>query len=129
MSHNLKFCPRTIFHKLVNYLIWYADDTSLSTSFNTLSKTTLTKKTTETIINEERSKINEGLNINKLLLNKSKSKYMVFHMPNKHIRTLTFKIDDADIVRVDEFYFLGLTLYTNLNWRTLQINVQQQLTY
>ena len=41
------------------------------------------------------------LNINKLLLNKSKTKYMVFHMPNKRIQALTLKIDDVYIERVD----------------------------
>ena len=77
----------------------------------------LDNKSTETIINEELCKINEWLNINKLLLNKCNTKYMVFHMPNKRIQALTLKIDDAYIERVDEFNFLGLTLDTNLNWR------------
>ena len=95
----------------------YADDTTLSTSLNSLSETTLDNKNTETIINEELCKIIEWLNINKLLLNKSKTKYMVFHMLNKRIQALTLKIDDVYIERVDEFNFLGLTLDTNLNWR------------
>ena len=79
----------------------YADDTTLSTSLNYLRETTLDNKSTETIINEELCKINEWLNINKLLLNKNKTKYMVFHMPNKRIQELTLKIDDAYIERVD----------------------------
>ena len=53
----------------------YADDTTLSTSLNSLSETTLNDKSTETIINEELCKSIELLNINKLLLNKSKTKY------------------------------------------------------
>ena len=68
---------------------------------NFLRETTLDNKSTETIINEGLCKINEWLNINKLLLNKSKTKYMVFHMPNKRIQALTLKIDDAYIERVD----------------------------
>ena len=95
----------------------YADDTTLSTSLSSLSKTTLNNKSTEAIINEELSKINEWLNINKLLLNKSKTKYNVFHTPNKRMQTLTVKIDDVYIERVGEFNFLGLILDTNLNWR------------
>ena len=79
----------------------YADDTTLFTSLNYLRETTLDNKSTETIINEELCKINEWLNINKLLLNKNKTKYMVFHMPNKRIQELTLKIDDAYIERVD----------------------------
>ena len=81
----------------------HADDITLCTSLNSLSKTTFNNKSTETIINEELSKINEWLNINKVLLNKSKTKYMVFHIPNK---TLTLKIDYVYIERVDEFNFL-----------------------
>ena len=93
----------------------FADNTTLSTSLNTLSKTTLNSKSTDTIINDEISQINEWLNINKLLLNKSKTKYMVFHMPNNRMQTLTLKIDDVHIERIDEYTFLGLNLDTNLN--------------
>ncbi|KAK2185482.1 hypothetical protein NP493_234g00018 [Ridgeia piscesae] len=78
--------------QLFNFVM-FADDTTLSTSLNSLSKTTLDNKRTETIINEELSKINELLNINKLLLNKSKTKYMVFHMPNKRMQALTLNIN------------------------------------
>ena len=42
---------------------------------------------------------------------------MVFHTPNKGMQTLTLKIYYVFIERVDKFYFLGLTLDTNLNWR------------
>ena len=87
--------------QLFNFFI-YADDTTLSTSLNSLSETTLDNKSTETIINEEVSQINEWLNINKLLLNKSKTKNMVFHMPNKCMQALILKIDDVYIERVDE---------------------------
>ena len=95
----------------------YADAITLSTSVHFLSKTTLNNKSTETIINKELSKINEWLNINTLLLNKSKTKYMVIHM-----QTLTIKIDDVLIESVDEFNFLGLSLDTNLNCRKTKKN-------
>ena len=79
----------------------YADDITLSASLNSVRETTLDNKSTETLINEELCTINKWLNINKLLLNKSKTKYMVFHMPNKRIQALTLKIDYAYIERVD----------------------------
>ena len=102
--------------ELFNFVM-YADDTTLSTSLNSLCETSLDNKSTETIINEELCKIYEWLNINKLLLNKSKTKYMVFHMPNKRIEALTLKIDYVYIEKVDELNCLGLTLDTTLNWR------------
>ena len=109
----------------------YADDTTLYTSLNSLRETTLDNKSTENIINEELCKINEWLNVNKLLLNKSKTKYMVFHMLNKRIQALALKIDDVYIERVDEFNFLGLTLDTNLNWRkhTEKISLLNRVKY
>ena len=51
------------------------------------------------------------------LLSLNKSKYMIFHVPNKDIQYLTLKIDNVIIEKVDEFSFLGLTLDTNLNWK------------
>ena len=83
------------------HFVMYADDTTLSTSLNSLSEETLDHKSIETIINVKLSKINEWLRINKLLLNKSKTKYMVFHMPNERMQTFTLKIDDVYIKRVD----------------------------
>ena len=59
----------------------------------------------------------EWLKINKLSLNKNKSKYMLFHMPKKEIQNLTLKIDDVNIEMVEEFNFLGLTMDTNLKWK------------
>ena len=58
--------------QLFNFVM-YADDTTLSTSLNSLRETTLDNKSTETIINEKLCKINEWLNINKLLLNKKQN--------------------------------------------------------
>ena len=74
-------------------------------------------KSTQSLINDELFKVNEWLNINKLSLNKNNSKYMIFHMPNKRVQSLTLKIDDINIERVDEKKCLGLTLDTNLNWK------------
>ena len=100
--------------QLFNFVM-YADDTTLSTSLYSLSETIFDNKSIETIINEEFCKIYEWLNTNKLLLNKSKTKCMVFYMHNQRMQALTLNIDDVYIERVDEFYFLGSTLDTNLN--------------
>ena len=90
--------------------IMYADDTTLFSNLKSFEPK-------EYLINAELSNVIEWLNINKLSLNKSKSKYMIFHVPNKDIQYLTLKIDNVIIEKVDEFSFLGLTVDTNLNWK------------
>ena len=99
-----------------------------ATLYSTLNENTYNKNI-QSVINEELSKVNEWLNINKLLLNKNKSKYIIFRMPNKSIETLTLKIDNKDIEKVDEFNFLGLTFDTNLtkkNTEKYQISVPKK---
>ena len=94
--------------------IMYADDT---TPFSNLAYFGNNIETRESLMNAELSNVIEWLNTNKLSLNKSKSKYMIFHVPNKDIQYLTLKIDNVIIEKVDEFNFLGLTMDTNLNWK------------
>ena len=90
--------------------ISYADDTTL---FSTLNNFTNTSNIDQNyLINEELIKINEWLEINKLSLNIAKTKYMLFHMHNKKVNTLTPKIINIIIEKVEEFNFLGLTLDT-----------------
>ena len=94
--------------------IMYADDT---TPFSNLAYFGYNIETRESLMNAELSNVIEWLNTNKLSLNKSKSKYMIFHVPNKYIQYLTLKIDNVIIEKVDQFNFLGLTMDTNLNWK------------
>ena len=94
--------------------ISYADDTTL---FSTVSNFTNTPNTdTNCLINQELFKINEWLEINKLSLNIAKTKYMLFHMHNKKVNTLTPKIINTIIEKVEELKNLGLTLETHVNW-------------
>ena len=68
------------------------------------------------LINEELYKMNEWLEIKKLSLNVTKSKFMVFHMPKK-FKTPVPKINNIIITKVEDFNFLGLNLDTQLNWK------------
>ena len=70
--------------------IMYADDTTLFSNLKSFGNNIQTK---EYLINAELSNVTEWLYINKLSLNKSKSK--------------TLKIDNVIIEKVDEFSFLG----------------------
>ena len=96
--------------------IIYADDTTLSSTINTFNNK-LKNVDTQTLINDELSKIIEWLNINKLSLNKDKSKYMIFHMNKKEIPSFSLKLGNSNIKKVDDFNYLGLTVDTNLNWK------------
>ena len=96
--------------------IIYADDTTLSSTINTFNNK-LKNVDTQTLINDELSKIIEWLNINKLSLNKDKSKYMIFHMHKKEIPSFSLKLGNSNIKKVDDFNYLGLTVDTNLNWK------------
>ena len=53
-----------------------------------------------------------------LSLNVKKSKYMIFHKPQKKIQPIQLLIYDTVIERVSDFDFLGLTLNENLKWKS-----------
>ena len=100
---------------MFNFII-YADDTILSSTLNMFNDN-IQNDNLESLINDELLKINEWLTINKLSLNIAKSKYMTFQRTNKNVQMLTLKIDNINIEQVKEFNFLGLIIYTNLNWK------------
>ncbi len=64
--------------------IIYPDDTTLSSTINSFNNEQ-SNVDTQTLIKDQLYKIIEWLNINKLSLNKNKSKYMIFHMHKKEI--------------------------------------------
>ena len=70
------------------------------------------------IINLELDKISEWLKLNMLSLNIVKSKFVMFHMPQKKIPDLLLKIENVALERVKTFNFLGITLHEHLKWDT-----------
>ena len=88
-------------------LIMYADDTTLTSTISTFSDN-INNDNVETSLHAELLKINEWLQINKLSINVSKSKYMIFQKVDKDVQHLTLNIDNTNIERVYEFNFLGL---------------------
>ena len=103
--------------------ILYADDTNLLSpmcsfsSSNSLNPTKLTEVTNS--INDELSHVHEWLLINKLSVNVTKTKFMIFHHQQRRIDTLIpdLKLDSQPIEYVSEFNFLGLTLDEHLSWK------------
>ena len=80
-------------------MLTYADGTTLCCNVNT--------NVTDDLLNCELSKICDWLGANKLALNISKTKYMVFHTANKHVAYPKLNINGNDIERVTNFNFLG----------------------
>ena len=103
--------------------ILYADDTNLISplcSFN--SSLPVKNKDLEHVsqqINIELATIQEWLNVNKLSLNVSKTKFMIFHHHQRNIEQIVpdIKINSEKIEKVNEFNFLGLTIDEYLSWK------------
>ena len=89
-------------------MLMYADDTTLYCNIN--------QNVTAEVINRELLKINQWLGANKLSLNVSKTKFMVFHTHNRSVSYPDLQINGNKIERVTEFNFLGLVLQSNLSW-------------
>ena len=96
--------------------IMYADDTTLSSTIDSFSDIN-SNTNADSLINAEICKVIDWLKINKLSLNKNKSKYMTFDMPKKEKQHLTLHIDCVNIEKVEELKCLGLTMDTNLKWK------------
>ena len=107
---------------IFNFIL-YADDSTLQSKLQTH-----TYENEAAVINVELAKIANWLAANKLTLNISKSKFMVFSTNRRDISTITRRfslvINNTEIERVSKFNFLGLTLDEFLSW-TEHINIIQ----
>ena len=70
-------------------------------------------------INNEIQKLQTWLNTNKLSLNVSKTKFMLFHYPQRKVtdKIPVLQINNDKIEHIEEFNFLGLTIDSCLNWK------------
>ena len=91
----------------------YADDTTLSTTlqFNHQSIHN------PLVINNALNDFSNWLQLNKLSLNVKKTKYMIFHHPNKQFREPDLILNNDKIERVKTFTFLGLIMDEHLTWK------------
>ena len=97
--------------------IIYADDTNLNTNLELVTKQSRGSDMS-TVINLDLKEISDWLACNKLSLNVKKTKYMIFHKPQKRIPSLKLILNDTNIDRVSNFDFLGITLNEHLNWKS-----------
>ena len=90
--------------------ILFADDTNIFLEDKDVNNV-ITRMNTE-ILN-----IIDWINANKLSLNVSKTKYMIFHTQGKSVASnLTVNINDKTIDKVNHIKFLGVEIDSKLNW-------------
>ena len=103
--------------------LMYADDTSLIIPFD-LNKKTIDQNSScldqqTSTINNKLNSVFEWLTVNKLSLNTNKTKFMIFHFPQRIIPNYAIpliKINNKFIEKVNTFKFLGIYLDCNLSW-------------
>ena len=102
--------------------IMYADDTTLSSTLPNI-KNSRDQIIAEQLINTELNKIDVWLRCNKLSLNISKTKYMLYSMPQKQTQHLSIKLGTTSIDQVYHFNFLGIVINSNLKWENHVNNI------
>ena len=102
--------------------IMYADDTTL------LAKQSNFNSDNNVSINSELEKISKWLHLNKLSINASKSKGMLFQHRQKKVNLPVIKIDNCTVNYVNEFNFLGLVLDKHLSWSNHVTYISSKIT-
>ena len=69
-------------------------------------------------INNELRNVHNWLLAQRLSLNVSKTRLMMFYMPQKNVPSLKLSICHLNIEEVDHFNFLGLIIDKNMKWHT-----------
>ena len=110
----------TLFHPTI-----YADDTTLSASLNAFQCPDVCK---DDVINEELLKVANWMKVNKLSLNCSKSKAMLFRMPQKLVQYPCIKINEERLEFVKEFNFLGIMIDENLSWKNHEHVISKKIS-
>jgi hypothetical protein len=98
-----------VFHPII-----YADDTTLSTVLRAFDRSGLD---IDTSINAELNNVSNWLKVNKLSLNSSKTKAMLFHTVRKNVTFPNISINGTPIEFVESFDYLGIIIDKNLSWK------------
>jgi hypothetical protein len=92
-------------------LILFADDTNVFFSHNDLHVLT-------NMINIELEKFSEWFKANKLSINVSKSKYLIFRPRQKRLTVgLSIEVNNHKLDKAKEVLFLGVILDEHLSWK------------
>ena len=93
-------------------VILFADDTSIFYSHNCL-------KTLNKIIQQELDRVSIWLNVNKLSINTTKTKFISFQTKKKrHNHRIGISINDQNIEQVNQTTFLGVITDENVTWHS-----------
>ena len=101
--------------------VLFADDTNLFASEKDVSKRCDS-------INIELNKSNIWFSVNKLSLNISKIKFILFNNIKEKNTTLNINIDDKPIERVNETKSIGVIIDSNLSWKQYIAHVRSKLS-
>jgi len=88
----------------------YADDTALFTVLETESNHVNS-------INKELETICNWFKVNKLSLNVSKTKAMLFHPTQRRVHQINIIVDGSPVEFVEQFSYLGIILDSNMTWK------------
>ena len=98
-----------MFHPII-----YADDTTLSASLGTFA---IGGQDRDGNINTELDKVSIWFKVNRLSLNFTKTKAMLFHAKQKKVSSPIISIEGTIIDFVEEFEYLGIRLDKNMTWK------------
>ena len=93
--------------------ICYADDTTLSSVLNYFGNS----QSFSDNINIELKKVYDWLKVNKLSLNISKTKFIIFHSPQQNVTIPLLYVDNTYIECVKNFNFLGIYFNQHMSWK------------
>ena len=96
-------------------IISYADDSTLLAKLSDFNNRD-NKENINVLLNRELEKNCVWLKVNRLSLNTSKSKFMLFYQRQKRVTIPNIKINSTDLRCIDNFNFLGLTFNKHLGW-------------
>ena len=106
--------------KLLSFIL-FADDTNIFYSHKCL-------KSLNEIIQTEINNITDWLNVNKLSLNVSKTKFMLFKSINKRPKQkISISMNDKNIEQVRELTFLGIVMDECLTWNHHIMKISKKL--
>ena len=87
------------------------DDTALSTTLNAFNSA----NSRNININQELDKVNIWFKLNKLSINPTKTKAMLFYTPQRNVIPVDLVINDSPIEYVNHFNYLGKVLDSHLS--------------